>query len=360
MKILFVVDSFSGGAGNVVQILSTALSKRGYSVSILLLNKYGKSKYDLRKIEVVERPLSKYAAGFSPIDRVYKSVKFLKKEFEMIDPDIIISFLTELNILSCMANNSRPLIISERNDPDRQELKNYWKILRDIYYKRADNIIVQSPAFVKFANNKYCNMTSVIPNPILKPSIIKDVACLHNPIKLISLGRLSSQKNFFWMIDRIDELRYSIDEFVLDIYGSGELEKEIKKYIHKKRLDNYVFLKGYINNTYDVLVDHDIYLMTSDYEGFPNALSEAMAVGLPSVSRKCHEGISDLVLDKENGMLVDMLDSEGFVDTLKKLISDKVLREKIAENAKKVSETYDLEIVIKQWENAITSAVNIL
>ncbi len=353
MKILFIVDSFSGGAGNVVQILATGLTKRGYKVSILWLSKYGESKYDLCGVEVFERPLNKYASGICPIDRVYNAVKLLRAEFDKIKPDVIVSFLTEFNILSCLANKKLPLIISERNDPDKQELKSYWRFLREISYKKADSIIVQSPAFSKFANNRYYNLTSVIPNPILHPAIMKESSELHNPIRLVSLGRLSPQKNFRWMIDRMVELRKYIDNFVLDIYGSGPLEEEMKQYILEKKMDNHVFLKGYVNNTYEVLADHDIYLMTSDYEGFPNALSEAMAVGLPSISRKCHEGMSDLVINNQNGILVDMEDTKGFVQSLLKVIYDSQYRNKTSEEAKRVSDTYNSERILDLWEDAI-------
>lgn len=359
MKILFVVDSFRGGAGNVIQILANAFAEQEHDISILLLNgKQVESKYDLKRVNVIDYRLGKYAKGFTPIDRVIKSVKVIRKQFDTVDPDVIISFLTELNVLSCMANKrKRPLLISERNDPSKDNIKKYWKFLRNRYYPRADRIIVQCNNFKNFADGRFSDNCSVIPNPIIVPVSEKKDYELHSPIRLVSLGRLQRQKNFKWMIDRMDQLRNNCQNFVLSIYGSGMLEKELNEYIVQKGIQDFVKLKGYTVDTYSVLSESDIYLMTSDYEGFPNALSEAMAVGLPSVSRLCHEGLKELVIDGENGFIVDKNEKDLFVKRLTELCENKNLCTTIGKNAKKVADTYSIEKITALWETEIRNCL---
>jgi len=355
MRLLFVVDSFSGGAGNVTQILSQAFSKKNYDVSILLLNgKRVEPKHDLSGIKVVDYALGKYAPGKTPVDRIFKAIVALRKQINTINPDVIISFLTELNILCCMANNRKiPLIVSERNDPFKEVIKKYWAVLRGLEYKKADKIVVQCSNFRQLAKGKFVDKTVVIPNPILRPPILKKPEVIHNPLKIVSMGRLTKQKNFIWMIDRMVELRNVTNDFILSIYGAGEQEEELKSYIDKKGISENVQLVGYADEPYSILAESDIYLMTSDYEGFPNALSEAMAVGLPSISRCCHEGIKDLVKDGENGFLVSLGDSHKFVARISQISTDKNIRNSMSFNAQKVTSDFGVDSIIAIWEREI-------
>ncbi len=358
MKVLFVVDSFNGGAGNVIQILAKEFCARGYEISILLLNgKKVEEKYDLTGVKIIDYPLSKMAPGRTPIDRVYKSVRTIRKVFLQENPDIIVSFLTELNILCLMANRGvKPIIISERNDPSKDKVKSYWKCLRTLTYSAADKIVVQCSNFRSFCGNKYYTKSIVIANPILKAPITHEVKD-NRQLKFVSLGRLSKQKNFPWLIDCMVEINKVLPEVSLDIYGMGEERNNIQQYINSKELDNVVKLCGYTKNTYDTLSQADIYLMTSDYEGFPNSLSEAMAVGLPSVSRKCHEGLNDLVEDGVSGILVGMDEKSEFIENVLKLTKDANFRRKMSNEARKRVDSFSVIHIADKWERIINEVL---
>ena len=360
MKLLFVVDSFRGGAGNVIQLLAQAFYRRKYEVSILLLNgKLVDPRYDMCGTEIIDYPLGKYAKGYTPFDRVLKSVKVIREQLERIQPDVIVSFLTELNILCCMAHKKkRPLIISERNDPAKDRIKKYWKVLRSRYYRFADRIVVQCAGFRGFSGGRFIDKCSVIPNPVLEPKVTRPAGTIHTPLRLVSLGRLSKQKNFKWMIDSMELLKKYDSDFTLSIYGSGSEENELRSYIEQKQLRDNVFLKGFVADTYSVLAGSDIYLMTSDYEGFPNALSEAMAVGLPAVSRLCHEGIKSLIDNGKNGFVTALDDMQSFVENIIRLKNDPELYSFIGNNAKTISDKYNTDKIALLWEKEITDSLN--
>lgn len=358
MKILFIVDSFSGGAGNVIQILASEFSHKKYNIEILLLNgKTVNEKYDLSKVIVHNCALSEFAPGNNPISRVNSAVKFLKNEFDKINPDVIVSFLTEINILCCMSNHKKiPLIISERNDPYVEKPKIYWQILRYLTYGKANKIVVQCDYFKDFCRGKFKQNVVVIPNPILKAKfehIVKE----QEKIEIVSLGRLTEQKNFQWLIDRMANISKKNSKIKLKIYGTGHLEKILQDQIASFHLQNTVTLMGYTDSPHKVLAQADIYAMTSNYEGFPNALSEAMAVGLPSVSRFCHQGISDLVRDGENGYTVLMDDTIQFEAIILKLAESFELREDISEKAKKISIEFSTEKIVDIWEKEIKNII---
>lgn len=359
MKILFVVDSFSGGAGNVVQILAHELLLRRYQVTVLLLNgKQVEPKLDLRGAEIIDYPLSLHTRTRTPVGHVFAFTRAVKKQLGQINPDVIISFLNVLNILCCMANGGRrPLIISERNDPSHDRLKPHWALLRRLFYGKADKIIVQCSNFESFCHGKFRSLTTVIPNPIPKP-VETQRSRNDGEIRLVSLGRLQRQKNFPWLIEAMTEIHSVEPHAVLKIYGVGEEEQALRRLIREKQAGSYIELMGYTAMPHSVLAQSDIYVMTSDYEGFPNALSEAMAVGLPSVSRECHRGLKDLVEDGVNGCLVPMDDRKAFVNRVLALAKDQSYRNKISIAAQSVADAFSVSQITDLWENEVLSLVH--
>ena len=351
MKILFVVDAFRGGAGNVIQILAREFKRRGYDCSIFLVNgKQVEPKYDLEGIEIIDHRLDDFVKAKNPIDKIMKYEAEYEKIFNDVMPDGIISFLTNNNTLSCMANHRRvPLVISERIDPSKASIKLHWRLLRRLEYGKANKIVVQCSNFSGFCGGQFKNQTVTIANPILDPGIYHTVQSKER-VTFISMGRLAKQKNFTWMIDRMCEIHSRVKNSVLDIYGSGPEKDSLQSYIDSKNAQEYIRLAGYAEEPYHLLADADIYLMTSDYEGFPNALSEAMAVGLPSVSRECHAGIRDLVQDGVNGFLTTMDDKDSFVERCVLLAGDHELRKEISDSARAVCVKYSVGRITDVWE----------
>ena len=243
-------------------------------------------------------------------------------------------------------------------NPAKDRIKKYWKVLRSRYYRFADRIVVQCAGFRGFSGGRFIDKCSVIPNPVLEPKVTRPAGTIHTPLRLVSLGRLSKQKNFKWMIDSMELLKKYDSDFTLSIYGSGSEENELRSYIEQKQLRDNVFLKGFVADTYSVLAGSDIYLMTSDYEGFPNALSEAMAVGLPAVSRLCHEGIKSLIDNGKNGFVTALDDMQSFVENIIRLKNDPELYSFIGNNAKTVSDKYNTDKIALLWEKEITDALN--
>ena len=358
MKILFFVDSFQGGAGNVIQILAVEFKKRGYDCTIFLANrKIVPPKYDLKGIKVIEVDLNKEAPGKMPFDRIIRQKNYIHRLFNKEKPDVVISFLTENNILSCMAKDRKlPLFISERIDPAKANTKIHWRILRWLEYGKANKVVLQCSNFADFCGGKFKSITEIVPNPILMPTHLHTVDFSDHTITFISMGRLTGQKNFPWMFEQMARIHEKVPNSVLHIYGNGGEKDKLNQMIHEKGWENFIQIVGYADEPYEILSKADVYLMTSDYEGFPNALSEAMAVGLPSVSRKCHDGISDLVRDGVNGYLVNPDDKASFVELAVELAMNTDLRKEISDEAKKVSTTFGVEAISDIWEKLIRGA----
>lgn len=359
MKLVLMVDSFMGGAGNVMQILAGQLSRRGHQVTLLLLNgALMKPKHDLASVKIVEYPLVQNEPAKTPVGRLLRYRKAVKRLITAESPDAVISFLTEYNDLSAWTVGGKiPLVISERNNPFQEKLKPQWDLLRRLYYPRADKLVVQCSQFAEFYSDAVKRKIAVIPNPILPPSAVHQER-EDGEIRMVAVGRLHPQKNYPWMIEAMGRIHAKNPACTLKIYGDGGEAAALQELILRSGAESFITLAGKTSDPHGVLAQSDIYLMTSDYEGFPNALSEGMAVGLPSVTRLCHEGMRDLVEDGVNGYLIPSDDMDTYVQTVLQLAENPALRQKIGSQAKLVSETFSLERIIDRWEAVLEEAVN--
>lgn len=359
MKILFVVDSFQGGAGNVIQILAKEFRDRGHESVILLGNgRKVEPKYDLTGIHVIDYHLNNNIVAKTPIDRIWKQRNAVRRIFDSEQPDAVVSFLDRNNILCCMAKRKNvPLFVSERIDPAKADLPIHWRLLRWLVYGRANKVVLQCSNFADFCGGKFKPITEIIPNPILLPPVTHKVSTEEHKIVFVSMGRLAEQKNFPWMFEQMKRIHDVVPNSVLHIYGNGGEKDRLNALIQQEHMEEFIQIVGYAEEPYHILAEADVYLMTSETEGFPNALSEAMAVGLPSVSRCCHEGIADLVQDGVNGYLVEMDDKDGFVERTVELVRNTDLRKRISDEAKKVSDTFSVATIADRWEALIWETV---
>ena len=131
----------------------------------------------------------------------------------------------------------------------------------------------------------------------------------------------------------------------------------LKNKIRELGLEESVFLMGYTTDTYGVLCDSDVYLMPSKREGFPNALSEALAVGLPSISFRCHNGIDELLDNGRRGSVVPLNDKEAFIHSALDLCRNEEKCKAYSNASKEVSEVYSMPKIKAIWDDCIKEAI---
>lgn len=354
MNILIVVDDYSGGAGNMAQIIALELKNKGFKVSILLTYMYAKPRYNLNNIDIYEVNLSNIYKGY--IKKIKYMIEAVKRIIELSKAEVIISFLDNNNIITGFANKKTklPLIVSERSNPIEIHPKFPWNILRKKAYQYADIVGIQFDEFKYFDNGLFKEKCYELPNIILKSQNSKKDWNIKK-VGFISLGRYNSIKRFELMIKLFSEFAKDKDNVYLDIYGSNIECDNLKKIIIEKNMENKIFLHDKICNVYEILSKHDVYLMTSKQEGFPNALSEALAVGLPAVVFNCHSGISKLVRNGINGYCVN--DDRSFINSLNLIMESANKRENFGFQSLKISEEYSKERVIEIWETCIKMAI---
>ena len=356
-NVLVVVDSFNGGAGNMAQILTQFLQKnKNNNVKLLLMNpNHSKSRYGFDQNDE-KQAIYFYSGKTKKNAYIIKAIKFIRQVIKKYEIDTVVSFLDNNNTivgLSLFFNKKIRLIVSERSNPVVIPPSNkMWTILRRIAYRRANVVSVQFDEFKVFDKGRFEKKCFETPNIILSSPYRRSVE-QKDVIRFISCARFAKIKRFDLLIELFAKIHEQNSNTELVLCGDGPEKEKIINLINQYNLKDCVKLLGIVSNTYEVLKDCDIYLMTSLQEGFPNALSEAMASGLPAVVFKCHEGISKLVQNSVNGYCVNDKDCDKFIEKCVYLSLNYDLINKYGEESIKIANKYSPDKVLSIWESII-------
>ena len=325
-KILIAIGSLSnGGAERVVSVWASQLADCGYDVSLLLFVRQ-EDEYpisDKVKLYTVADTTKDYLA-LSYISR-YKKIRSIIKR---IGPDYIIPFLGNMQLwmmcasigLGCKKVETirlNPWVYSKHHNL-------FKRILIQVCYNTAQKIIIQAsdqqPWFSK-RNQKKCIL---IPNPIsqvYKQSYREDIS--QEVVNFVAAGRVDSQKNYPMMIDAFASVVKQYPDVKLKIFGKGTdaYTKSLQDRINALGMQDHILLMGRSSQINEEYKKSDVFLMSSDYEGLPNALMEAMASRLICISTDCKTGPCDLIEEGVNGYMTPVGDSKAFADTIIKVIN---------------------------------------
>ena len=316
-KITFISTKIrGGGAERVVAVLSSALAELGYCVDLILYERYDDEYPISSKVNIHMLPARKERNKVC-----YLINKFLKLRsiISKLQPDVLIPFLPYQVEHTYFASRglSIPMVVTVRNNPEYDTPNEKMRKRRDRIAERVEGIFLQTDNQKEYFSDCIKKKCFVVPNPV-DDSILNSTYSPRKVIKkLVSVGRLSLQKNQKMLIKTIYELRKQNYDVYLDIYGSGELESQLKAQIEELNLEGIVNLCGRSNEIANTLKNYDMFVMTSDYEGMPNALMEAMGVGLPCIATNCPTGPDTLIGNNERGILVPVQDELALEEAIK-------------------------------------------
>jgi glycosyltransferase involved in cell wall biosynthesis len=272
-------------------------------------------------------------------------------------PDVIVSFLSNVNVASIVASLGLGIrvVVCERIDPFALPASFLLRILCRITYPLADALMVQTQAVAnKYASTGWpLSLVRVIPNPVPSQMLnFKQGGSKDEKKRLLSVGRLDAQKQFGMLIEVFASLATNNNAWTLRIIGEGPLRQVLEQQIVNLNLVERVELIGRSENVAEELAQADAFVLTSAYEGFPNALLEAMAVGLPCVTFDCPSGPRDLSMDGQVALLVPLNDQRMLAHELGRLMVDADLRSLLGNKARiSVTDRFTLNKVLRQWDN---------
>ena len=345
LLVISCVSLTCGGAERVISILSKEFASRYDAVKIVMW-KDAPVFYEIdKRIEVVS--IEKEISSCNYVKKIWWFRKFVKKT----RPSLVLSFLAKSSIgvlTACLATGQK-VVVAERNDP--RFLKGGWLMImiRDFLYTFATGILEQTEMSKSYFTGTKLKKTSVIYNPVfMKLESIGGATKIEKKKKIVSVGRLEPQKNHNLLIDAFVRLHKIHPDYELVIYGEGTCRKSLEEKINKIHLNGFVKLPGNVSNIFDLICDAKLFVMTSNFEGMPNALIEAMCLGLPCVSTEV-AGATDLIKDEENGMLVPVGNEERVFFAMKRIIEDDAFAKKIAESASCIYKELSVDVISNQW-----------
>ena len=354
MKLLFTLGALGHGGGErVVSVIASQLARQGHQVEIMLY--YDREIwYPLdEKVKVVaeEKEIGK--------KNIISHLLFKRRYVKANKFDAVISFLAPFNMLNivCLFGLKTPLIVADRNDPRHIPSNKIVRFARDILYRFADGVVLQTKANQAYFCKAVQKKSAVIYNPIDLGESTGIGLTAQKSKRMVTVGRLTRQKNQDMMLEAFCRFVQNHPDYRLTIYGEGDYRPNLEQKIMELGLSQSAELPGGIKDVPNCIKDAEIFILSSDYEGMPNALIEAMCVGLPVISTAV-SGATDLVISGENGLLVECDDTEGLAAAMEKMASDAELRQRCAQNASRLADELTLDKITDQWLDFIQKVIS--
>lgn len=288
-------------------------------------------------------------------DKIYR-YGLLRKKIQEIRPTIVLSLPEDVGIYVILAllGTKIPVIVSERNNPWVMPDVKITRFLRRIAYPFAKGIVFQTEMAKSFFSTGIQKKGIVINNPVDLERIPEKYEGERRKV-IVSVGRLASQKNFRLLINAFNEFSENFDDYSLVIYGEGDLRSELEQQIAILGLENKVSLPGATTDVLDRIKDCAMFILSSNYEGMPNVLIEAMCMGMPVISTDCPSGgPRELIKDNFNGCLVPVGNKDKILNAMGKL-TDNNFSKKISNNAYKLRAVLSDKKVFEKWESFLFS-----
>lgn len=375
-KVFFLVPSSSaGGAEKVVMRILRYLDRNKFKPYLILFEGGDTSSPDLPDdvdIKILKYKSRRYGLPYLAFMRLaLELAALLRKE----RPDALISFLWYPNLVAILSGFlsgiSAKIIISERStilSPfyEQGAIEFLRRSIIRFFYPRADMVIVNSRGI----GSQLIRIFGYAPEKII---------VIYNPVELgnayenskeeiyhrwfkegvpiiSSVGRLSREKGLSYLIEATHLLISEGTSCRLMICGNGTEEPELKKLVSDLGISGWVEFLGFQENPYKYLTHSALFVLPSLFEGLPNALLEAMALGVPSIATRCPTGPEEIITDEVNGLLVPPADKKALAEAIKRVLSDSELRRKLADGGKKRADDFSAEKIIKEYETAIEAA----
>jgi GalNAc-alpha-(1->4)-GalNAc-alpha-(1->3)-diNAcBac-PP-undecaprenol alpha-1,4-N-acetyl-D-galactosaminyltransferase len=357
-KILLLIPALgAGGAERVLVLMAKGFLERGHRVDVATIFGRGHDFYTLPPgAGRIALELARNSRGLTgKLAGNVRRIGGLRRAFRAAAPDVVISFLTETNVLAILATSGLgiPVIVSEQVDPRRHPLGRVWKILRRLTYRRAARLVSASAGVDAAFSWLPPACRTVIYNPICPEQLDaapSAPAVFPWPRAVLAMGRLERQKGFDLLIDAFGRIAGRFPEWGLVILGEGSLRQELSTRIEALGLADRIRLPGVTASPAATLRRGDLFVFPSRYEGFGLTLAEAMAVGLPVIAADCPSGPAEIVRHEADGLLVPAEDAAALATAMSRLMADAAERHRLGDNARAAARRFHLSAAMPAWE----------
>lgn len=390
-----------GGAERVICNLAEYFYSEGYRVTMVTKVRDEK-EYELNPgIKRIIADITPEEETASRIRNLFARIAKLKRIWKEVKPDVIVSFIRKNNLMAIAsaAPLGIPVIVSVRSAPER-ELKGFgFKTISFLLFRQAAGVVLQTKEAYNFFPGYIRAKAVVLPNSI-NPDFLKEseklalernsdingasnekpekvaventnIICEEPMVidsrvvfskrekKIITVGRIDDNKNQRMLVEAYAKIAGHYPEWSLELIGDGSGRKLLEEYVYTLPCKDRISFTGAVDDVARRMSEASIFVLPSKIEGMPNALIEAMVMGIACISTDCPcGGPRDLIAtDETNGILVPVDNVDAMAMALKRLITNDTLRESMGDNARKIIATLHPDMVNKQWKNYIENVI---
>lgn len=336
--------------------VANALADNNFDVTFLTYRENDIQQPLSQKVKYIHRPLEPISGTGKGI---FKSViairKFIKKE----KFDIAIAFLSpsQLRLSLATIGLSTKLLFSHRGDPFQKATKfRFGAFISQIAFKRADMYVFQTDAAKNYYSERIRHNSVVICNPVIPIKKIQERKENKIEDRIVNVARLDiKQKRQDLLIKAFNLITNDYPDIKLEFYGDGPDLEELKKIASG---NSRIIFKGKTSDVRTALQNARLFILSSDFEGIPNALLESMSAGIPSISTDCSPGGAAMLINSyENGILVPRNDINELANAMKYMLDNVEEAERMGANAKEVNQLFSEEAISKKWTDFIESSI---
>ena len=379
MKITYLYTelTISGGADRVLTDKANYLAEHGYDVTIITESQMGRPVvFPLYpKVKLVDMGIDfnkQYEHIFLLRSIIYlKCIQQykvrLKKLLKELKPDIVITlmgrsldFITSINDGSIKIGEAHTTKAHLRSYHLLEERGGIYKILAKRLRKKQITNASKLSALVLLTPQDAKDWEGVTKTYVIANAIHKmptESGTLTNK-QAIMVGRYNDAKGYDYLTEAWTIVHQRHPDWILNIYGSGELHDQVENRIKDKHLENSMIMHEPTNQIIEKYLESSICVLSSIYEGFPLVIMEAMSCGIPCVSFDSPFGPRNIIKDGEDGILVEYLNSQALAENICKVIEDKQLRKRLGDKAKQNIQRFSQDAIMKQWTDLFEYLLN--
>jgi glycosyltransferase involved in cell wall biosynthesis len=354
---VLVPSLVGGGAERVAAKLATHWSECGDRVTLITLDSGEAADYSLGQqvtrigLDLMRNRKSGVDAAASNLRRVLR----LRRAIKRCGARQVVSLTDKMNILALLATRGvlKDVIISERIDPRHHPVGQPWSWLRKNVYPWCRCLVVQTESIRPWGESVTRGRpVHVIPNaaPDWATRARTREGNLQPGRRVVALGRLDPQKGFDLLLAAFAAVAPHYPDWRLTIYGTGPEGEHLERIRRERQLMDRVELPGWATDPQRVFHEADLFVLPSRYEGFPNALLEAMACGVASISFDCDSGPREILRHELDGLLVPSADVVALATAMDRLMNDEALRAQLGRNAQEVSQRFSEASFFRRWD----------
>lgn len=355
-KILFHINSFvRAGAERVVSTLAGQFAENGYEV-VAATEWQDENEYELDpRVRRVHAGLLPEDEGKSRMKKAALRISYLHKCLKREQPDVVVAFTKKPIYRALLAGvgTKIPIVISVRNNPANTYNSPLDKLMIGLFFNGAAGGVFQTEVIKDFFPRRLKEKSAIILNPI-NEKFMSHAQVIRRKKEIVCVNRLAEHKNQLLLAKVFERLHKAHPDYILKFYGRAEEEayaERLKEFIAANKAEDSIHIMGVSTQVEQDIYDASLFVLTSNKEGLPNVLMEAMALGLPVIATDCDGGGARVLIENEkNGLLIQKNDEAALQEAIERVIQNPDWAEALGREAQKIRETAEGKGIYRQWE----------